>query len=277
MHPGSKQWRAGSEPAGCRRLYPACPVLLAIGRSCNEVCSKTYIMIHRGFLQIAFLSLLVASCSGQTKERAQPRQPGRDSRQQPVGGAFENREFIYQGMPEEISPADTSPGWAQQGQKMLITGVVYRQDGQTPAPGVILYYYHTNTEGSYVHKPEEKQSMPPNGYGQTHGYIRGWVRTDAAGRYSVYTVRPGIYPSRDEPAHIHVAIKEPGDINEYYIDDFVFDGDELLTSDRRKRMKNRGGSGILSVFMKDDLYIGERDIILGLNIPGYPAEAPGGR
>jgi len=137
---------------------------------------------------------------------------------------------------------------------------------------VLLYYYQTNAAGRYVHKPEEKRSMPPNNLGQTHGYIRGWVKTGADGKYAIYTIRPGVYPTNDEPAHVHITVKEPNDINEYYIDDFVFDDDKLLNSARRQKLENRSGSGNLRLVQKEGLYIGERNIILGLNIPNYPSE-----
>jgi protocatechuate 3,4-dioxygenase beta subunit len=112
--------------------------------------------------------------------------------------------------------------------------------------------------------------MAPNELGQTHGYIRGWVKTNADGKYFIYTVRPGTYPTLDEPAHIHITVKEPNDLKEYYLDDFVFDDDKLLTSARRQKMENRSGSGIIRFVRKGDLQIGERNIILGLNIPDYP-------
>ena len=175
------------------------------------------------------------------------------------------------GIPQNITATDTSAGWIQSGQKMLLTGIVYEQDGKTPAPGVVVYYYHTNTEGKYLHKPEEKRSLPPNELGQTHGYIRGWVKTDTIGRYFIYTVRPGAYPGRDEPAHIHLTIKEPN-VKEYYIDDIVFDDDKLMTTKRRIKLENRGGTGIVRLVQQGGLHIGERNIILGLNIPDYPGK-----
>lgn len=187
-----------------------------------------------------------------------------------VGGDFENREFTYYGIPKIISATDTSSGWHQNGQKLLLTGIVYQIDGKTPAPNVLLYYYHTNTDGKYLHKSEEKRSMPPNELGQTHGYIRGWVKTDSLGRYFIYTVRPGVYPTQDAPAHVHITVKEPNDINEYYIDDFIFDDDKLVNTAYRNKMENRCGSGVLRLVQKDKLFIGERNLILGLNIPDYP-------
>lgn len=222
------------------------------------------------FYIFSLITLVFFSCHGQTKE-------GKNANEKSklVGGAFENSELMYYGISKNISSADTSSGWNEKGQRILLTGIVYQIDGKTPAPDVLLYYYQTNTDGKYLHKPEEKRSMPPNELGQTHGYIRGWVKTNSEGKYFIYTVRPGTYPTNDEPAHIHITVKEPNDINEYYIDDFVFDDDKLLTSAKRKKMENRCGSGVLRLVQKEDLYIGERDIILGLNIPDYPETVVG--
>ncbi|MFZ1678409.1 MAG: hypothetical protein WBP41_12465 [Saprospiraceae bacterium] len=217
---------------------------------------------------LLFLCNFMTSCHGQTKENSQSQQS--NDKPKLVGGTFENSEFTYYGIPKHISSTDTSSGWNQKGEKILLTGIVYQQDGKTPAPDVLLYYYHTNTDGKYLHKPEEKRSMPPNELGQTHGYIRGWVKTDLGGKYYIFTVRPGTYPTNDEPAHIHITVKEPNDLKEYYIDDFVFDDDKLLTSSKRQKMENRGGGGILRLVQKGDLLIGERNLILGLNIPAYP-------
>ncbi|HBR54654.1 MAG TPA: intradiol ring-cleavage dioxygenase, partial [Flavobacteriaceae bacterium] len=114
--------------------------------------------------------------------------------------------------------------------------------------------------------------MPKNTLGQTHGYMRGWLQTDANGTYTIYTILPGSYPSRNEAAHIHVTVKEPDLDDVYYIDNFTFDDDTLLTTERRKKMENRGGSGVIRFVDQDGLWVGERNIILGLNIPDYPKD-----
>ncbi|MBP6671560.1 MAG: intradiol ring-cleavage dioxygenase [Bacteroidetes bacterium] len=215
-------------------------------------------------LNVLFVVFGTGLCFGQTNGT------------QTVGGPFENREYIYSGIPKVPSAVDTSPGWKFSGQKLLITGTVYQNDGVTPAPGVIVYYYQTNTEGRYLHRPEESRSMVPNAQGQTHGFIRGWAKSGMDGRYSIYTIRPGKYPSRDFPAHIHLTVKEPNTINEYYIDDIVFDDDRLLTTAERLKAENRAGSGIVRLVQRDGLHIGERNIILGMNIPNYPAAPKSG-
>lgn len=182
---------------------------------------------------------------------------------------FDKSPPFYYKMPEKLSSTDTSPGWKQNGQKILLTGTVYQIDKKTPASNVILYYYQTNSNGIYATKESEERNMPKNKLGQTHGYIRGWLKTDEQGTYSIYTIKPGTYPSRDEAAHIHITIKEKNMEKIYYIDDFVFDDDPLLTTERRKKMKNRGGSGIVKPFLKNDILTVNRDLILGLNIPNY--------
>jgi len=210
---------------------------------------------------LGFLLLNLISCSGQRGEE----KPS-------LSDDFDKSFPFYFGITDNITSQDTSSGWEQNGQKILITGTVYKGDGKTPAPNVIIYYYHTDIDGRYIHHSTYNRSMPPNKLGQTHGYIRGWVQTGPDGKYSIYTVRPGTYPSRDEPAHIHVNIKEPQLSDDYYIDEFMFDDDKQLSASIRKEMDNRGGSGVLRLVEKGHLHIGERDIILGLNIPDYTEE-----
>lgn len=235
---------------------------------------NNFLVVERSirFIVILFFFFILSSCNGQSDEKHALGSPVINKKTIDVGGPFENSEFIYQGIPKQISATDTSPGWNQKGQKLLLTGTVYHQDGKTPAPDVLLYYYQTNTEGRYLHDPDENRSMQPNDLGQTHGSIRGWVKSDEKGKYFIYTVRPGVYPTNDEPAHIHITVKEPNDLKEYYIDDFVFDDDKLLTSSKRLKMENRAGSGILRTVKKAGLEIGERNLVLGLNIPNYPSE-----
>ncbi len=201
--------------------------------------------------------LLLISCQSKTQQR--------------VGGQFENSSATYQKLPSLLTSTDTSEGWKEAGQKLVISGTVFKPDGKTPAKDVMIYYYHTNTSGKYLHDPGKKRSMAPNEKGQTHGYLRGWVKTGADGKYRIYTVRPGVYPTGDEPAHIHLTVKEPN-LNEYYIDDIVFDDDILLTAVRRRKLENRGGSGIVRLQKKERIEYGQRDILLGLNIPGHPSK-----
>ena len=59
-------------------------------------------------------------------------------------------------------------------------------------------------------------------------------------------------------------------MNEYYIDEYRFSDDPLLTPAEKARDENRGGSGNITLTKDGDLLMCKRDIILGLNIPNYP-------
>ena len=181
-----------------------------------------------------------------------------------VGGSCEGCEAIH----ESVVPFDSLkniswlPDWNDKGRKLVVTGIVYDADGR-PAPGVIIYVYHTDQSGVYPTKGDEKE------WGKRHGYIRGWMKTNENGEYKFYTLRPAAYPGRQAPEHIHITIKEP-DKNEYWIDEYVFDDDPLLTEKERKNCRDRAGSGILKVRQAGDMLIAERNIYLGKNIPDYP-------
>jgi protocatechuate 3,4-dioxygenase, beta subunit len=203
---------------------------------------------------------LLTNCSGQSKEKTIPASGSNKL----VGGGCDGCELMYEGVPASINAVDTSEGWFEQGQQLLITGIVYKKDGSTAAPGVIIYYWQTDYRGYYSPKP----NLPDKA--KRHGHIRGWVRTDTDGRYAIYTSRPAPYPGEKIPAHIHLSIKEPDIANEYYIDDWVFDDDALLTTELRIKSENRGGSGILTVLAAGRLQVAEHNIVLGLHIPGYP-------
>jgi protocatechuate 3,4-dioxygenase, beta subunit len=202
-----------------------------------------------------FLLLLAGSCNGQTQQQA----AAPADRQ--VGGPCEGCEALYEWGDKTLLPVDTLPGFEGVGSRLMLTGTIYQPDGQTPAEGVILYIYHTDQQGRYPTNGGEQ------GWARRHGYLRGWIKTGPDGRYTFYTLRPGTYPSRSEPAHIHATLKPPG-YSEYYIDDFLFDDDPLLTRARRERTP-RGSSGILKPRKVGGIWQAERDIILGHNIPGY--------
>ena len=229
-------------------------------------------MKHLHYIGILLIFLnIISGCNGQSNQ-SQSTTPlqGIGNENKVAGGPSENGDFMYIGMPALINSTDTSPGLKQKGQKLLITGTIFKRDGRTPAPNVILYYYHTDINGLYANKKGLDKRVA------RHGYIRGWVKSDANGKYSIYTVRPAPYPNSEIPAQIHPAIKEPCISKEYYIDEFVFDDDKLLTTLKRKALENRGGSGILRVVQQGDLQIAEHDIILGLNIPNYPENSKPG-
>jgi protocatechuate 3,4-dioxygenase, beta subunit len=214
-------------------------------------------MKYQLFSSIALL-LSLASCAQGTNKPEKTSGPH-------VGGSCEGCEAIYESPVafEKLSNLVWLPDWKEKGPKLAINGVVYKSDGKTPAPGVIIYVYHTDQKGIYPSKGDE------TGWAKRHGYLRGWMKTNEKGEYKFFTLRPVPYPGRNFPAHIHVTIKEPGK-NEYYIDEYVFDDDPLLTEIERKKVENRGGNGIIKLKeVEKDFFKSERNIYLGKNIPDY--------
>ena len=143
----------------------------------------------------------LTSCNGQTKNNNQNQQTNTTDTIKRVGGGCDGCELMYVDMPINNSSIDTSAGWTEKGQKLFITGTVYKLDGKTPAPNVVIYYWQTDNNGYY--SPGEGM----NEEAKRHGHIRGGVKTDEKGKYSIYTIRPAPYPNENIPAHIHTSIK----------------------------------------------------------------------
>lgn len=211
-----------------------------------------------------FLPFIIIGCQAQQNQH----QTSSKQSENPIGivcGGCDGCELMYIGMPENINAVDTSAGWYEKGQKLLVTGTVFQIDGKTPAANIILYYWHTDKDGYY----SPGKGMHPKA--KEHGHLRGWVETDANGHYAIYTLRPAPYPNENLPAHIHLSIREPDVANAYYPDDIVFDDDALLLPALKKNPpENRCGSGIVRVLIDRDLQVAEHDLVLGLNIPNYP-------
>ncbi|MEZ0006471.1 protocatechuate 3,4-dioxygenase beta subunit [Flavobacterium sp. 28YEA47A] len=211
------------------------------------------------FYQLIFIQLLFVSCNGQ-----QIKEKSVNKSNPIVGDGCDGCELMYIGMPNELHAMDTSPGWNEKGQKLIVSGTVFQLDQKTPAPNVIIYYWQTDNNGYYSPKPEIDERV------KRHGHIRGWVKTDKNGKYTIRTIRPAPYPNDVSPAHIHLSIKEPDVANEYYTDEINFTDDKLLATHFKKYpQEKRGGSGIVKVQFKDSVQIATHDIVLGLNIPGY--------
>jgi protocatechuate 3,4-dioxygenase beta subunit len=89
--------------------------------------------------------------------------------------------------PERTSLAEAG----MNGTPLTLTGYVLTVDCQ-PVGGALLDFWQANSEGQY----------------DNAGYtLRGHQFTDAAGRYHLDTIVPGLYPGRTE--HIHVKVQAP--------------------------------------------------------------------
>jgi len=174
-----------------------------------------------------------------------------------IGGPCDGCELVFEDMPAQLEAHSRIAPVGELGQPLVIEGIVRTLDGK-PASDIVVYAYQTDDTGVY-----------PDGTTR-HGRLRGWALTDEKGSYRFDTIRPGAYPTRDNPQHVHMHVIEPGK-GAYYLDDLIFDDDPLLTKDRRKSMqRGRGGHG-LAYPEKDDrgVWHVRRDITLGKNIPDY--------
>src|SRR5688500_9970167 len=102
---------------------------------------------------------------------------------------------------------------AEPGTALRITGIVVDEAGR-PLPGASLYVYQTDARGWYA---------PDDAGANRRARIHGWVRTDAAGRFEIRTVRPGSYPNTRIPQHVHFIANAGGKRERVF--EIVFDDD----------------------------------------------------
>lgn len=185
-----------------------------------------------------------------------------------VGLPCEGCEAVFDQRPLALSSQARIAPANEPGEPLTLTGRVTDQAGR-PREGIIVYAYHTDRAGIYP-PPLVRMGEAAS----RHGRLRGWARTNDHGEYRFDTIRPGSYPGRDVPEHIHMHVIEPGRAT-YYIDDVMFRDDPKLTAQQARRLaQGRGGSGIVTPQRRDGRWFVRRDIVLGLGIPGYPDGSP---
>ena len=157
--------------------------------------------------------------------------------------------------PDNLSWKTVIPPEKEAGEPLVISGKVFQPDGKTPAEGMVLWVYHTDATGYYNEKDDA-----------SHPRLKGWMKIGADGRYEFRTIKPGAYPQRATPAHIHAHIYGPG-YSERSIEDYWFEGDPRINE---KELKNAigdkgGGPFVVVVALKrdaDGVWRGVRDIKL---------------
>lgn len=181
-----------------------------------------------------------------------------------VGDYCDGCEAMYEGMPplQNITSSANISGKDEAGDRLLITGSIYKPDGVTAARDILLYIWHTDARGYYTPEPGQR-------HGRRHGRLRGWLKTDADGHFQISTIRPAPYPDENIPAHLHILVKEPGKTL-YYIDEVWFDDDPLVTPALRQKAEKRGGDMIIHLNKDNNaVWKGVLAINLGFHIPNY--------
>jgi protocatechuate 3,4-dioxygenase beta subunit len=123
-----------------------------------------------------------------------------------------------------IAPQD------EPGTPLIVHGLVLDTNGR-PASGVEVFAYHTDRTGHY------------SAEGATDPWrLKGWAVTDASGRFEFRTIRPGMYPSRNTPAHIHATLTTSCCGHQF--DDLMFENDPLATPAFRDHFAEVGEHGL---------------------------------
>jgi protocatechuate 3,4-dioxygenase beta subunit len=135
-------------------------------------------MTRRGFLGMLAAWVAVLSSrlglSAQDVQYARAMDRAQDSRPSNLGAKA------------RIAPA------SEPGDPLIVHGQL-RDLGGAAAAGAIVFAYHTDRGGLY-----DEPSKGPHSW-----RLRGWARTDADGRFTFETMRPGAYPGGNIPPHVH--------------------------------------------------------------------------
>lgn len=169
----------------------------------------------------------------------------------------------------QLSNTDTLPLFAhQEKDRILLTGTIHNFYG-TPAKDVILYVFHTDSNGVYLKRDGATGAEALN------GYIRGWIKTEADGRYFIYTNLPGSYPDEKTRAHVHCIIKEPN-VNVYSLMDFIFPNDPYQSESEVGVPHTKNGGLVKNISQPGDaITVYKRDIYLGRGVVNYPKKKKG--
>ena len=209
---------------------------------------------------LAFALVLLAACDAPASDHAATTAINRPV--PVIGNPCEGCEAVFDGMPAEIPSSIRLAPPGEPGVPMRITGRILDGAGRTRSD-VVVYAYQTDHAGIYP-RPGQQLGFEA----MRHGRLRGWVRSDAQGRYAIDTIRPGSYPDEEMAEHVHMHVLEPGCFT-YYIDDLMFLDDPKLSAEEQREAHGTGGNGFLRPVMVDGRWQVERDIVLGLGVPGH--------
>lgn len=164
-----------------------------------------------------------------------------------------NQLPIYDSAELNLMSSDTIPDYETKTNKLKITGTIYESDGVTPAKDVILYVEQPDENGDFdLREANDKRYV----------HHRGWVKTDANGRYTLFTFVPGGDRRFNQLQQVYPIIKEASK-EAYVLETFLFDEDPLLTKTCRKRMAKKGDpTRILKLKTEDGIFVAERNITL---------------
>ena len=118
------------------------------------------------------------------------------------------------------------PSLQRQTEDLLGQKIAHWNETKTPLVGAVVFAYHTDKTGIY-----DRRGAPAHSW-----RLKGWAKTDSSGRFEFRTIRPGAYPGRKDPAHIHVTLF-PAEGGRYHAGEVLFDDDPLVPAGEREATK----------------------------------------
>lgn len=153
------------------------------------------------------------------------------------------------GAPARVTIASAS----EPGTRLTVSGRVLAENGQ-PIAGASIYVYHTDATGVYI----------PGGSGadgSDRPRLFAYLRSDAQGRYSYSTIRPGSYPNTNNPGHVHYEVSAPDAQDRVY--EIVFEGDPVIPQAFRDQARAPfGGVAIVTARTVNGALVVEHDVHL---------------
>ena len=155
-------------------------------------------------------------------------------------------------VPDNVSWKTALSKKSDRDEPMIISGTIFQPDGRTPAPNILIYFYHTDSDGYYGRGSEVRD-----------GHFRGWMLTGANGKYEFSSIKPAPYPNRTEAAHVHMTLTGKN-FKEDSINAILFEGDKFIKPEERNSVGKWGEHNPILKLEKgaDGILRGTRDFKL---------------
>lgn len=124
-------------------------------------------------------------------------------------------ERAQQQRPADIPNSTRIAPPGEPGTPMILHGRIVNPDG-TAGANHVVFAYHTDRAGLYDRKEAGAHSWR----------LKSWAKADGEGRFTFETIRPGPYPNRQIPAHVHFTIFAPSG-ERYHAGEVKFEDDSL--------------------------------------------------
>lgn len=103
-------------------------------------------------------------------------------------------EEAQRAKPRHVASVSRIASTTEPGSPLIIRGRVLRD--QRPVADTVVFAWQTDASGVY-----DRPGSKPHSW-----RVRGWARTNADGRFTFHTIRPGSYPNGAERPHVHFSL-----------------------------------------------------------------------